>query len=395
MAEQQKDSAMIEPLAAQHPGVATSVKDPDEIQWDMLSSVRRIYNGKLLLLLTTLGGCLLGLVLTFIIHPWYSASAVFLPPKNADLLTPVAPIVFGATDSSDLYLGMLMSGSVADDVIDRVGLMSVYNAKMRSDAKAALAGASNFSVSKNSLIEVRVKARSPELAASIANAYLEALYRLNGQMVASGSIHRRIFYEEQLQEQRKALTQAETDLKMAQERTGVVSPQGEAQAGINATAQLQAQIGAAEARIAGLLTGATERNPEVVQARSELNQLRAELASQQASSTRSGGIASSSRLPGLALDLEQKSREVKLRETEYELLVAQYEKARLSSIDPGPQLQIVDRAHPPERKSGPSRRIFVVVGFLVGLLAGLGYLLAADPLRRLRGSLQSAPGPRG
>ena len=231
----------------------------------------------------------------------------------------------------------------------------------------------------------------PKLAADIANAYLDALFRLNGQMVASGSSYRRIFFEQQLQEQKQLLDKAENALKNTQVSTGVVLPQGEAEAGLNATAQLQAQINAAEAHLAGLLTGCTEQNPEVVTARSQLAQLRAQLSRQQADTGRGQGIPSNGRMPELSLEYTQRAREVRLDETEYDALVQQYERARLESIDPGPQLQIVDRAVPAERKSGPSRKNIVAVGTLLGFAAGLVYVLGAGSLRRVIRLLRETP----
>ena len=211
-------------------------------------------------------------------------------------------------------------------------------------------------------------------------------------MIESASSHRRAFFEAQLAVQKDALAAAEVELKNSQERSGLVSPAGEAAAGISATASLQAQVNAAEARLAELEVGGTEQNPEVVQARTLVGELRAQLARQQADSAAHGaGIASNKRLPGLALEYAQKEREVKLREAVYDSLVQQYEKARLSSIDPGPQLQVVDRAVEPEHKAGPNRRLIAGAGLVLGLVAGLAWLLLVDPIQRAMAALRSTP----
>src|SRR6202012_5992856 len=127
-----------------------------------------------------------------------------------------------------------------------------------------------------------------KLAADIANAYLDALYDLNGQMVASASAHRRMFFDQQLQEQKKELSEAEVDLKATQEHTGIVLPVGEAEAGLAATAQLQSHINEAETRLAGLRVGATENNPDVIQLRTQIGQVRSQRAKQQADSSPRG-----------------------------------------------------------------------------------------------------------
>ena len=381
-------------------GDSTSRRRPgasEEITISMFGVVRRVEAGKKLLFLCTLAGLLLGLGIALVARPWYQAEAVFLPPEKTDLssvTSPSAAALLMNQDSTDIYLGLLASRSVADDVIERTGLMKVFRSKFKVDARAELGSISKFTVNKNQLIFVQVKWGDPVLAASIANAYLEALYRLNGQMVASSSSHREVFFESQLTEQKEALAKAETDLKTTEEQIGIVSPEGEAQAGLLATAQLQAQVGVAENRLAGLRAGATEQNPQVVEARTQLGDLQGQLARMQASTgsrKTGGGLASTRELPGLSLEYARKQRELKLREAVFNGLTQQYEKARLAAIDPGPQLQIVDRAIVPERKAGPSRRLCVTVGVLLGFFAGLGYLLLAKPVRGLYRTYRQTP----
>ncbi len=352
-----------------------------EHEFSLAEVVVRIVRGRWLLFGLTLLGLVIGLAAALLVKPYYQGEAVFLPPKNAE--NPTA-LIIGGNDPSDLYLGMLASRTVQDDVIDKLGLMRVFQAKDRMAARTQLGSMTRSAVSKNQLIVLDVRANDPELAAQIANAYLDALYRLNGTMVASASEHRRAFFETQLQDQKNALAAAEVALAETQKQTGI-SPGAEAQVGLNATAGLQSQIDAAEARLAGLRASETEQNPEVVTARSQLAQLQAELARQQSDAPggRGRGLQTNGRLPQLSLEYTQKEREVKLRELVYNTLVQDYEKARLASIDPGPQFQIVDRAVVPERKAGPPRRLFAMGGLVGGFLLGLAILLLREPFARL------------
>lgn len=360
--------------------------DDAEVSWNLAPVVRRVLDGRRTLLISSAVGLLLSLLLVLVWKPYYSAQAVFLPPKN-DPSTSVTPtmISLAGDDLSDTYLGMLGSRTVADEVIDKLGLVSQFQVKDEDAARVVLSSASRFSVNKNSLIIVQVDAKTGKLASDIANAYLEGLYDLNGQMVASASSHRRSFFDEQLREQKKALSDAEVELRNTQERTGIVLPAGEAQAGISATAQLQFEINQAETRLAGLRVAETEENPTVVQLRSQIAQLRSQLARQQASDAPRGsrtGLTPQGRLPEFTLESQQKQHEVQLRQAVYDALVQQYEKARLSSLDPGPQLQIIDRALVPNRKAGPPRKIIVIVGVVLGFLFGVLYILTAGLVRK-------------
>lgn len=354
-----------------------------EEDWQIADHLHAVVNGWRFLALCAIAGLSLAIIAALVIKPWYTAEAVFLAPKpEVSSAEPFAALL-GANDASDSYLGMLTSRTVADEVVDRLNLVGVYKSKLKTDARVVLARNSKFTVNKNSLISVSVTDSDPLLAAAIANAYLESLYRLNGQMVRSASDHRRAFFEEQLATQKAALAAAEADLKATQQKTGVVLPTNQAQANLTANAQLQAQISAVQTRLAGLLSGATEQNPQVVEARSQLRQLETQLANQQSARMQhAGGLATTRQLPELVLENLEMERGVKLREAVYDALVAQYEKARLAAADPGPQLQIVDHAIVPERKSGPPRTLIVIGGLILGLVFGVAWLLLKSSLSR-------------
>jgi uncharacterized protein involved in exopolysaccharide biosynthesis len=365
------------------------------VEFSLIDAVRRLYRGRYLLLGVAVAASLLGLAIAKLEKPWYVSESEFLPPHYTDLnAAPTALLLSSGSEASDLYLGLLVSRTVEDDVVDHLNLKSVYRVPSQTVARGLLRANSAFSVGRNSLVTVTVKAKDPVLASNIANAYLDALYRLNGEMVSSSSQARSAFYQQQLSEQRSKLTDAEQALKLTQEKTGLVLPAGEAQANLTATAQLQAQVGAAEERLAGLLVSETDQNPQVVEARAQLSQVRGELARMQADSAQTTGLTPNRALPALTLEVDEKARDVKSAETTYDALLAQYEKARLTSIDPGPQLQIVDHAVPSEFKAGPNSRKQMVVGFLLGLMLGLIYLLAIEPLRRLGTAIKHPAVPR-
>ena len=366
---------------------------PKQVELNLVAVIQRVLRGKYVLLATTILGTLIAVIVAHVTKPWYYAQAQFLPPHYTDISgSPSAMLLGGGTDSSDLYLGLLVSRSVQDDVVDHLGLRAIYHAPNQSVARFLLQKNSTFGVGRNSLILVAVKASDPQLAAKIANAYLAALYRLNGTMVGSSSDARRSFFQKQLKEQRADLDKAELALKQTQEKNGLVLPGGEAQAGLNATVQLQTQLDGAEERLAGLLVSGTDQNPDVIQARAQIAQLRAQLARQQQdTSAKSGGILSNNRIPGVTLEFEEKERDVKAAETAYDSLADQYGRARLASIDPGPQLEVVDPAVPPEFPAGPNRNSIIQEGVAFGFLAGLFYLLFFEPLRRLLRAYQEHP----
>jgi tyrosine-protein kinase Etk/Wzc len=356
----------------------------DEIEINLIQLVERVLRGYKTILGAAAAGMLLSAGMVMLLPKTYTAEAVFLPPVSTESLQ-AASLFQRQQNPSDTYLGMLASRSVNDDVIDKLHLKDVYHVSEYGAARATLSKQAQFSVSKNNFISIKVVTGDPRLSVDIANAFLDGLYKLNGSMSASASAHRSEFLHEQLEAERNRLTEAEYEMQSAQEKTGLILPENEAAAGVSATARLDAQLQEVQTRLSALLLSETEQNPQVGQLRRQIETLESQISRQRNGSkgSQATGIPSGARLPSLMLESLRKSRELKERDALYETLLTQYEKARLASVDPGPQLQIVDRAVMPERKSGPPRTSIVVAATALCGLLGLACVLLADPLRQL------------
>ena len=101
---------------------------------------------------------------------------------------------------------------------------------------------------------------------------------------------RRVFFEQQLNETKENLIQAEQNLRRVQEKSGVIVLDKQAEALITGAAQVRAQIAEREVQLKVLRTAATEQNPDVMRLNSELRALRVELARMESSQ---GGAAGS------------------------------------------------------------------------------------------------------
>src|SRR5438105_2953443 len=78
----------------------------------------------------------------------------------------------------DLLVSVLKSRTVAEAVVTEFKLRERYRATYLEDAIKKLEGRTTIAVSKEGLISVRVEDTDPELAARIANYYVEQLDRL-------------------------------------------------------------------------------------------------------------------------------------------------------------------------------------------------------------------------
>jgi len=86
-------------------------------------------------------------------------------------------------------------------------------------------------------------------------------------------------------------------------------------------------------------------------------------------------------VPEAGLEYARRLRDVKYRETLYELLAKQYEVARIDEAKESPVIQIIDNAIPPDRKSSPKRAIHIIVGLLIGGISGIIAALSLNAIQ--------------
>jgi uncharacterized protein involved in exopolysaccharide biosynthesis len=178
-----------------------------------------------------------------------------------------------------------------------------------------------------------------------------------------------LFYEQQLDKAKEDLARAEVGLKQTEEATGVFSLEGQGKAAVESSARLQAQIAAKEVELRSLSSFATEQNPDLLRAREELAGLRQQLAILQ--SKESHTELSTGKFPEAGLKYVRKLREVKYRETLFEILARQYEAAKLDESKNAAVIQTLDDAVVPEKPSFPHHGTFTILGAVITLLVAV------------------------
>ena len=299
-------------------------------------------------------------------------------------------------DPSLIYIGILESRSVADDLIRQFDLQKIYKTKKMSSTEKALANHTKFVPGKDTLVKVNVEDHDPKRAADMANAYLAALSKQNDRLALTEAAQRRAFFERQLETQKNQLADAEVELAKTEEQTGMIHPSGQAQLQMLTIAQTRAAISSREIELAAMSQGATDQNPEMVRLRSEIVGLKAQLAQLENSSAKGspGDIeVPTSRVPELTLDYVRKEREVKYHEALYELLLRQFESAKLDESRSAPMMQVVDSAVVPDTKSGPPRTVLTLLSAMLGGLLAVAWILGRRTWGRLSNTLETLAKP--
>ena len=281
-------------------------------------------------------------------------------------------------------MGLLGSHTIADALVKRFHLQVVYKKRLASDARRALLGHVTFVSGKDSLIKVTVEDHDAKRAADLANAFVEELYNQNSRLTITEAAHRRLFFEQQLANERDALAGAEIALKNTQQSTGMVAPAGQAEALVRAATELRTQIVSREVQLQAMRSFATDDNPQLQVLQQEIRGFRFQLARlEEDGGSGSKFELSAAKLPAASLEYVQKSRALKYQETLYEVLARQYESARIDEAKEAPLIQVVDKAIVPDHKAWPPRGMFTIAAAIAAMVLVSAWVLIAGAFRSL------------
>lgn len=205
----------------------------------------------------------------------------------------------GLKGPSDLYIGLLGSRSIADDIVSEFHLRDAYKTKFASDARKVLLQRVTFTSGKDTLIKIEVTDHDAARAAGIANAFVDRLYQQNSRLAVTDASQRRLFFEQQVASEKDALAIAETALKNTQQSTGLLAPGGQAEEMIRTGAELRAEIVSREVRLQAMSAFATDENPQKQVLELEIKGYKAKLSGLEANSGAASAFdLSAGRLPG-------------------------------------------------------------------------------------------------
>ncbi|MDE3188335.1 MAG: chain length determinant family protein [Acidobacteriota bacterium] len=390
-----------EPVTSPPPsaGVVRHIKEDDEIS--LLDLLIVLAERKRTILWVTAIFAILAIVVSLILPKRYTATVILLPPQqNSSMASALASQLgnlggmaalaggsLGLKNPNDMFVAMLKSRTVEDAMVERFGLMQEYHKKYLSDARKAFENRTDVDGdSKGGLIHISVEDRDPKRAAELANGYVDQFRNLSEHLAISEASQRRLFFEQQLEQAKDNLANAEEALKVTEQKTGLIQLDSQARALIESAAALRAQIAAKEVQIQGMQTYATGENSQLVQAQQELDSMRTQLAKLGGSEdSGSGGlIVPKGKVPQAGLEYVRKLRDVKYYETIFDILARQFEIAKLDEAKEGALIQVVDPAIPPDKRSFPKRGLIVLGATIAGLLTGICIALASAGLGYLR-----------
>jgi uncharacterized protein involved in exopolysaccharide biosynthesis len=381
----------------------------DHAQWAVRG--RLLWSHRRTLLRVTATALAASLVIAFTLPKRYKASASIMPPdqqnsgammlaaltaRSGDLgaLGGLAGSLLGVHSSSALYEDLLRSGTVSGHLIDRFDLQRVYRKRYRIDTVKRLARSTKITDDKKSgVITIEVEDASPVRARDLAQGYLDELNTLVTQTNTSTAHRERIFIESRLHGVQADLERAQLDLSEFSSKNSTINLTEQTRAMVDAGARVQAQLLLEQSGLESLRQIYGDGNVRVRETEARIASLQRDLNNLAGSSAplpnmgpaaQNAGDDSAElypplrQLPRLAVPYADLYRCVKVQEATYELLVQQYELARIQEAKDVPVVSVIDYPAVPEKKSFPPRLWVALALTFFSFAAASALILARD-----------------
>lgn len=351
------------------------IDESDEI--DLLDLIYPIVKNKNFIIKTTLYAFFLSAVISLLLPKIYKSTAKILPPQNQtsmsqQLLGQLAGFagmagssIPSVKDNGEMYSDFLKSNYVIDYVIDKNDLFKVY--KLKTDDRESLRKKVSDSIiiesnKKSGILTIGYLDRDPILSCKIVGSLIDGLKNLNNNLAITEAAQRRLFYEEQLKAAKENLILSEEDFKKFQQKTGIIKVDDEAKSAIEEAALIRARISSKEVELKVLQSYATRESPDYKNLVDEIQALKEQLAKLQSKlPSDDDSLLSTNKVSSYGIEYIRKMREFTYNESLYEILLKQYEAARLDESRDATVIQIIDRPEIPEKKFKPKRKNIVIV----------------------------------
>jgi uncharacterized protein involved in exopolysaccharide biosynthesis len=404
-----RETPFREDLALAQPDIETLPDERRELELGRARAVARqrlVWENRSFIFRASLTGLLLSILMALLIPKRFESTARLMPPDQASSgmamlaaaggnlgaqlgsgLGSVAGDLLGLKSSSDLFIGILQSRTVQDDLINKFDLRKVYADRRMEDAREDLGKRTNLSVDRKSgILTIQVVDHSPQRAAAMAGEYAGELNRVVTQLNTSSAHRERVFLEERLTQVKQDLESTEKNFsEFATKNTALDIPtQGKAM--IEAAAALEGQLIGAQTELQGLKQVYADGNVRVRATQARVNELRQQLKKNlSGNSTAPGATSGTNRaslfpsireLPALGVGYADLYRNTKIQEAVFQTLTQEYELAKVQEAKETPSVKILDPPDVPEKKSFPPRQWIVTLGTMLSIVVGVSWVFA-------------------
>lgn len=342
----------------------------------------------------------IAVIYSLLSDPIYVATARILPPQyNENTVVAMQNQLGGESqlgnsaltlkNPTDLFVGILTSRTIVDAVIEQFDLADYYDQPIMGELRRKLARRTEIRAAKNGIVSISVEDTDRQIAADLANAYVQQFYAFSQGLARQQATRRSAFYNRALASAREQLVKADQALAAIEKETGYIGLQGQDQSIILAVAELQAQISAREIQLETMSAYATASNPDVQLIKREIRNLKRELASMSEFTTTKDTqidkqLPDLSQAPDALLAFNQRKRDVVYWESIVDLIGRFSELGKIDESRDMSLFQVLDDAIPPYDKSKPRTKVNAILAFVGTGFLCLFWVLAGAYTRQRR-----------
>lgn len=374
----------------------------------LASRVRHLWDRRRFLFWVTTWGAVIAVVIALVLPKRFQSTAELMPPDQMSsgmgagmlaalasqaggLLTSMAESALGIQTTGDLFIGILKSDTVEDDVIHKFDLQKEYGTTYIEDTRRVLAVNTDISEDqKSGIISITVTDRDPRRAAAMAQEYVNELNWVVNHLSTSAAHRERVFLDQRLKQVKANLEDSERQFSQFASQKGAIDIPEQGKAMVEAAATLQGQLIASQSELQALRKIFTDNNVRVqsLQARvDELHRSLEKIAGKNANEKTSAAqiYPSLRQLPLLGVTYADLLRRTKVEEAVFEALTQEDEMARVEEAKDTPSVKVLDPPLVPNKKSFPPRTVIVLLGMTLALAGGITWVLgnaawqATDP----------------
>ena len=384
------------------------------------------WTNRRLILKNTIIVAFISLIISLLLPKWYASKAVVLSSGAGkfNFLSSISPIPvanFGlSTINEDInnFIAILQSRTVKEYMVNKFNLVERYNQRDIEYAMEAFEEKMELEVTEEGTLEISIIDKDPIVAKQMVSEALIMLDQINQNIGMEAGRYNREFLEKRLSQNENNLEKAELDLKIFQEKTGIIDLVAQLSSTMQMSAQaynsifdayteLYAKKIETETQLAVAKTTLSINNPTLMQLEKLLNeqtfqleQLMVELDAKlqyllsSITPTQVDNIpniefsVSFNSLPSLGLENARLIREVKMQSTIQEILIPQYEQAKLEETKNIPTLQLIDKPKVAINKAKPKRALIVIGSTLMSILVSFTFVYAGHHTQDFRTALK-------
>jgi uncharacterized protein involved in exopolysaccharide biosynthesis len=398
-----------EDIVLARPDVEIIQNEGDKLKLSRARSVatqRLVWANRRFILRATAAGLLLSTLIAFLIPKRFQTTARLMPPDQGSSgmgmtlmaaasgsvgsqlgssLGSMAGDLLGLKSSSDLFVGILQSRTVQDDLINKFDLKKVYWDRRMEDAREDLQKYTSVSADRKSgIITIEVEDKSPARAAAMAGEYVSELNLVVTQLNTSSAHRERVFLEDRLTQVKQDLETAEQDFSQFATKNTALDIPAQGKAMIEAAATLEGQLIAAETELEGLKQVYADGNVRVRSTQARVDEFRRQLEKGLGDKPNQPGTANAQdkhplfpsikELPALGVGYADLYRNSKIQEAVFQTLTQQYELARVEEAKETPSVKVLDPPNVPEKKSFPPRLLIIVIGAVMAMAGSVSWV---------------------